>query len=246
MTDSAERPAALPALLRAARNAYGKHIRTALAAVDCDDVPRNGIYVIGALARGNVPMAQIIADLAVSKQAAGQLVDTLVLRGYLARTEDPEDRRRLILDLTPRGQAAAAASAKTIDGLEAAVIELLGKEHVAKTREVLWTLIRLGAEAADQAQPQAETAPPASSTRRFERQRLGEAQFRDCAMAGARFDDIDLSAAAFCNVNLAGARLHDVNLQGATISDANIKGLTIAGYDIHALIQAEIARKAMG
>jgi len=146
MAETDERPVGLPALLRAARNAYGKRIRTALAAVDCDDVPRNGIYVIGALARANVPMAQIIADLGVSKQAAGQLVDTLVLRGYLARTEDAKDRRRLRLDLTPRGQAAAAASAKVVDGMEAAVIELLGNEYVAKTREVLWTLIGLGAE----------------------------------------------------------------------------------------------------
>jgi len=140
------RPVVLPAMLRAARNAYGKRIRAALAAVDCDDVPFNGIYVIGAISRINAPMAQIIEGLAVSKQAAGQLVDTLVLRGYLLRTEDPEDRRRLKLTLTPRGKEAAAASARVVDGMEAAVVERLGKDHVDKTREVLWTLISLGGE----------------------------------------------------------------------------------------------------
>ena len=41
----------LPALLRAARAAYGKAIRAALAEAGCDDVPPNGSYVIGAIAR---------------------------------------------------------------------------------------------------------------------------------------------------------------------------------------------------
>ncbi len=142
-TPTEHRPATLPSLLRAARNAYGRRVIAAMAAIGCDDVPRNGTYVIGALARGGISMAQITADLAVSKQAAGQLVDTLVLRGYLARTEDEQDRRRLKLALTPRGEMAAAASAKIVNGMEAAIIELLGKEHVAKTRDVLCTIISL-------------------------------------------------------------------------------------------------------
>jgi DNA-binding MarR family transcriptional regulator len=146
MSETEPRPAGLPALLRAARNAYARRIRIALAAVDCDDMPRNGIYVIGALARGNVPMAQIIADLGVSKQAAGQLVDTLVLRGYLARTEDAADRRRLKLKLTMRGQDAAAAAAEVIGAMEAAVTAQLGADNLARTRNVLRALISLGAE----------------------------------------------------------------------------------------------------
>ena len=244
MTDPADKPVVLPALLRAARNAYAKRIRAALAGVECDDVPANGIYVIGAISRSNAPMAQIIEGLGVSKQAAGQLVDILVLRGYLIRTEDPEDRRRLKLSLTLRGQAAAAASAQVVDGMEAAVAERLGHDAVAKTREVLWALISLGGETAA---PAAPAEPPASpSPRRFERQRLAKAQFHDCAMACASFDDIDLSAAAFTNVNLAGTTLHNINLQGVTITDANITGLTIAGHDIQALIRAEIARKTAG
>lgn len=147
MTQPDAPPIVLPALLRATRNAYGKRIRSALAAVGCDDVPANGIYVIGAISRTNAPMANIIEGLAVSKQAAGQLVDVLVLRGYLIRTEDPEDRRRLKLSLTPRGQAAAAASAQVVDGMETAVAARLGQDHIAKTREVLRALISLGGEA---------------------------------------------------------------------------------------------------
>ena len=91
----------LPALLRAARSAYGAAIRSALAEAGCDDVPRNGSYVIGAIARTGEPLSDIIQWLGVSKQAAGQLVDTLVIRGFLGRSVDPDDRRRTILTVAP-------------------------------------------------------------------------------------------------------------------------------------------------
>src|ERR1700744_6143741 len=89
----------LPALLRHARTTYGKAMRSALAEAGYDDMPRNGMYVIGGLAlgAGDVPLGQLIEELGVSKQAAGQLIDTLVLRGYLARRADDEDRRKLTI-----------------------------------------------------------------------------------------------------------------------------------------------------
>jgi DNA-binding MarR family transcriptional regulator len=45
----------------------------------------------------------------VSRQAASQLIDTLVLRGYLTRQINPADRRRMDIELTDRGRAAADA-----------------------------------------------------------------------------------------------------------------------------------------
>ena len=74
-----------------------------------DDIPKNGLYVIGGLAlqAGGHPLSELIEELLLSKQAAGQLVDTLVVRGYLERSVDEEDRRRLKIGLADRGQAAA-------------------------------------------------------------------------------------------------------------------------------------------
>ena len=73
----------LPALLRHARYTYGVAMYEALAKAGYEDVPKNGLYVIGGLAlgAGDVPLGQLVKELRVSKQAAGQLVDTLVLRG---------------------------------------------------------------------------------------------------------------------------------------------------------------------
>ncbi len=130
-----------PALLRAARTTYALAIREALIGAGHDDVPRNGIYVIGAIARTAAPLSQIIKELGVSKQAAGQLVDLLVLRGYLDRSVDAEDRRRLTVTLTERGRAAAAVSRSAVELLDAELAKRVGLEYVAHTRATLAALI---------------------------------------------------------------------------------------------------------
>jgi DNA-binding MarR family transcriptional regulator len=137
----------MPALLRAARAAYGSAIREALADIGCDDMPRNGSYVVGAIARTGAPLGHIVEWLGVSKQAAGQLIDTLVTRGYLDRSVDSEDRRRLIVRLTERGEAAAAVIRSAVDGVDAALVERVGADRVEDTRATLACLVlRSGSE----------------------------------------------------------------------------------------------------
>jgi DNA-binding MarR family transcriptional regulator len=135
---------ALPALLRAARMTYGSAIRAAVEAVGCGDLPRNGAFVLGAIARGGVGLGAVIDALGVSKQAGGALVDALVNRGYLDRSVDPEDRRRLRVELTPRGEAAADVVRQAVEGVDNALGERIGAEHVAHTRATLLALIELG------------------------------------------------------------------------------------------------------
>ena len=139
----------LPALLRAAHRTYGSAIRSSLAEVGCDDVPRDGSFVIGAIARGGSPLGVIIKELGVSKQAAGQLVDTLVLRGYLERSPDPADRRRMTVALTERGRLAAAAVREAVRGVDARVIERVGADSLARTRATLAALIDVGSDQPD-------------------------------------------------------------------------------------------------
>lgn len=143
MTQQPNPPAVpLPALLRHARAAYGVAMRKALEAAGYDDIPKNGLYVIGGLAfgAGDVPLASLIRDLRVSKQAAGQLVDTLVTRGYLARTVDEQDRRRLMVTLTDRGRAAAAAQAEARERVDAELLAKVGPKCVEHTRTALAAL----------------------------------------------------------------------------------------------------------
>lgn len=135
-----------PALLRHARNTYGAAMRGALAAAGYDDVPRNGMYVIGGLALGggDVPLGQLVRELRISKQAAGQLVDTLVMRGYLERAVDPEDRRKLNITLTERGRAAAATQAIARERVDADLAARVGPADVEIMRRSLAALIDIG------------------------------------------------------------------------------------------------------
>jgi DNA-binding MarR family transcriptional regulator len=138
----------LPALLRHARNTYGYAMRRALDEAGYDDVPKNGLYVIGGLAMGagGLPLGQLIKELRISKQAAGQLVDVLVTRGYLERAIDPEDRRKLTVTLTERGRAAAAAQATGREKVEAALLAIVGSDDIQRTRQTLAALIDIGSQ----------------------------------------------------------------------------------------------------
>lgn len=139
---------AIPALLRHARSTYGNAMRQALTEAGYDDVPRNGLYVIGGMAMGagGVPLGQLVRELGISKQAAGQLVDTLVLRGYLERAVDREDRRKLTVTLTERGKAAAAAQTAAREAIDAALHERVGDKAVLATRRTLAALVGIGRE----------------------------------------------------------------------------------------------------
>lgn len=136
----------IPALLRHARNTYGTAMRRALEQAGYDDIPKNGLYVIGGLAlgAGDAPLSALGRDLHLSKQSAGQLVDALVTRGYLERAEDPQDRRKLVVTLTARGHAAAAAQATASKRIDALLVERVGQANVGKLRQALAALVGIG------------------------------------------------------------------------------------------------------
>jgi DNA-binding MarR family transcriptional regulator len=150
MTETPEAPwydaVVFPALLRWARSTYGEVMHKALAEAGCDDVPPNGMYVIGGLAlgAGDVPLSVLVKQLKISKQAAGQLVDTLVLRGYLWRETDEADRRRFTVSLTERGRHAAAVQREAREAIDAELVRRVGADAVAAARKALGALIEIG------------------------------------------------------------------------------------------------------
>ena len=137
---------ALPVLLRHGRTTYGTAMRRALDEAGYDDIPGNGLYVIGGLALGvpDLPLGQLIKELRISKQAAGQLVDALVTRGYSERAVDKEDRRKLTVTLTERGKAAAATQAAAREKVDAELLACVGQDDVMCTRRTLAVLCDMG------------------------------------------------------------------------------------------------------
>ncbi len=110
---------ALPVLLAEGRMTYGRAIRKGYAEAGFDDIPKLGPRLLGGILRngGTVGSASNVGhDFGISKQAASKLIDVLVIRGYVSRGVDPEDRRKLTLELTERGRAAAEVGWEAIDG----------------------------------------------------------------------------------------------------------------------------------
>lgn len=130
----------IPALLRAARGSYGVAIREELYAAGFDDMPRNGSYLLGGMVNHGGSPGGLVRELGVSKQAASQLIDTLVLRGYLERHTNTEDRRRVSLEVTDRGRAAAAAIHAAVQSVDAELAEMISARQLAGLRAGLIAL----------------------------------------------------------------------------------------------------------
>jgi DNA-binding MarR family transcriptional regulator len=141
----------LPALLRAARASYSQAIKARLAEAGLDDLPRNGPFVLGGMANRGGSAGDMVRGLGVSKQAASQLIDTLVLRGYLEREVNPDDRRRMTIALTDRGRAAAAAVRDGVETIDRQLAEMLSADELAGLRRGLGAL----AEIRERAEPAA-------------------------------------------------------------------------------------------
>jgi len=121
--------------MREARDAYRDAVQQALAEAGCDDIPRNGALVLAGLDHITPeptfsPQADVVASLGLSKQAASQLIDTLVLREYLERRTDPEDRRRMGVRLTTRGIAAATAIQTATGSVDATLADLISADEL--------------------------------------------------------------------------------------------------------------------
>ncbi len=68
------------------------------------------------------------------------MLDRLEERGLLLRRANPEDRRSLLLELTPEGESIAATLRQEIESLEAEILRRLPQRDLAGFRAVLDTL----------------------------------------------------------------------------------------------------------
>lgn len=79
-----------------------------------------------------------LADgLAISPSAASQQVDKLVDRGLLWRTEDPSDRRRLRLQLTPQAEESVGEYSRTVNEYISVVLSRLSQKDLKELHRLL-------------------------------------------------------------------------------------------------------------
>lgn len=143
MDDTGRLNYATPTLMRAARGAYAQSIRAQLHAIGVDDLPRNGAFVLAGIDPSGGPRQDLPTGLGVSKQAVSQVIDVLVNRGYLTRSPDPGDRRRISLELTGRGQEVVDAVLHGVEDVDQRLLARVSADQVEAMRVALATLAEI-------------------------------------------------------------------------------------------------------
>jgi DNA-binding MarR family transcriptional regulator len=97
--------------------------------------------LLNALGPDGSRISDLAAELGMTKQAMGELIDDLESNGYLERTSDPDDRRVRIIRYTDRGRRALSMAFEIIPAIEVAYAELVGAERYAQARATLGDLM---------------------------------------------------------------------------------------------------------
>ncbi|WP_367324236.1 MarR family winged helix-turn-helix transcriptional regulator [Streptomyces sp. HUAS ZL42] len=98
--------------------------------------PAHG-FAFARLAPGGATVTDLAVHLGVTKQAASQLVDEIVRKGYAERRPHPEDARARLIVLTERGWACTRAAEEAAAEVVRVWVELLGEGQVRALREQL-------------------------------------------------------------------------------------------------------------
>ncbi|MGH8996130.1 MAG: MarR family winged helix-turn-helix transcriptional regulator [Acidimicrobiales bacterium] len=133
-------PRALVWLLRHSVRRFRAPVATALREAGFGDLPQQGTWGLQVLATPGSSARDLVVRMDITKQAVGQLVDTLVGLGYVERLPYPDDRRRTLLSLTDRGQQAVAVIDRAVAGVESAMATRVGDEGVLDLARTLGAL----------------------------------------------------------------------------------------------------------
>jgi DNA-binding MarR family transcriptional regulator len=98
--------------------------------------PAHG-FAFTRLSAGGATTSQLAEHLGVTKQAAAQLVEELVAKGYIERKPHPEDGRARLIVLTGKGRACTRAAEQAIADTVRPWSERLGGRCLADLTEAL-------------------------------------------------------------------------------------------------------------
>lgn len=105
--------------------------------------PQHGFAFVR-ISAGDATLVDLADYLGVSKQAAGQLVDHLVGRGYVTREPHPYDGRARLLALTAKGRACTRAAEDALADLMGEWQRQLGPADLAGLTDAVNRLVTNG------------------------------------------------------------------------------------------------------
>lgn len=127
---------ALTAVLLAAAGDLTRRINDGVEARGFDGRPAYG-FAFTRLAPDGATVTDLATHLGMTKQAASQLVDELVRKGYAERRPYPGDARARLVVLTERGWACTRAAEEAAADAVRAWVEVLGEDEVRVLRDRL-------------------------------------------------------------------------------------------------------------
>lgn len=134
----------LPLLLLAAAAEVNAAIQAGVRAAGFPDVrPAHG-FAFARMSPDGATVGEIADHLGVTKQAASQLVDELVTKGYADRNPHPRDARARLITLTARGLACTAAADAAMAEFARGWTDTLGAATVADLGRALGQVVSPG------------------------------------------------------------------------------------------------------
>ncbi|WIM94911.1 MarR family transcriptional regulator [Actinoplanes oblitus] len=131
----------LPVLLLGAASALVDAIDAGVRARGFADLrPAHGFAFVR-LAPDGATVVELAEHLGVTKQAASQMADELVRKGYVERRPHPVDARARLLTLTDRGWACTRAADAAAEEALRPWADAIGPENLATVRASLSRLV---------------------------------------------------------------------------------------------------------
>ncbi len=127
---------ALSAALLAAAGELTRRIHDGVVARGFEGRPVYG-FAFARLAPSGATVTDLAAHLGVTKQAASQLVDEIVRKGYAERRAHPGDARARLVVLTELGGACTRAAEEAAAEVVGAWVDVLGEGEVRALRDGL-------------------------------------------------------------------------------------------------------------
>ena len=127
----------LAILITAANRCLADRLGRAVATAGGEGMRPSFGFVLRAVAAERPTVSRLAELLGVTKQGASRLADDMVTLGYLERNEDPADRRRTRLHLSPAGERIRARALAESHTIEDELRERFGDTKVRDFRAVL-------------------------------------------------------------------------------------------------------------
>lgn len=134
----------LPLLLLAAAAEVTDAIHREVAAAGFGDIRPTHGFAFARMAPGGATVGEIAEHLGVTKQAASQLVEELVKKGYAERNPHPADARARLITLTERGWAATRAADAALARFTEGWGRALGPATLVQLRNALAQVVTPG------------------------------------------------------------------------------------------------------